>query len=83
MPPPESTDRAIIVREWDAEAFHRRVLELETQGYAARAETYRITPEMSPESGRIIHLYSIEMRWPGPEQPPSRPVIPKPDGKSA
>ena len=58
--PPE----AIIVREWDSDTFHRRVLELEAKGYVARRETYAIIPEMNPESGRIIHLHTIEMRQP-------------------
>jgi hypothetical protein len=51
----------LLIREWSAEAFHRRVLELETRGYSARRETYRITPEMNPETGEIIHLYTVEM----------------------
>ncbi len=55
---------AVIVREWDAEAFHRRVLELESQGYIARRETYTITPEMNPETGAIIHLHAIELYKP-------------------
>ncbi len=54
----------IVVREWDCEGFHRRVLELEAQGYVARRETYSITPEMNPETGEIIHLYNIEMDRP-------------------
>lgn len=52
---------AVLVREWGAEAFHHRVLEFETRGYIARLETYRITPEMNPETGEIIHLHTIEM----------------------
>jgi hypothetical protein len=52
---------ALIVREWSGEAFHKRVLELETRGYIARRETYRITAEMNPQTGEIIHLYTIEM----------------------
>jgi hypothetical protein len=51
----------IVVREWDAESFHRRVLELESQGYEARRDTYRISPEMDPETGSIVHLHTIEM----------------------
>lgn len=51
----------ILVREWDPETFHRRVLELEAQGYAARRETYRIIPDMDPQTGKIVHLYSIEL----------------------
>jgi hypothetical protein len=50
-----------IVREWDADFFHRRVLELEREGYTARRETYRITAEMNPETGEVIHLHSIEL----------------------
>jgi hypothetical protein len=52
---------AIIVREWNAPDFHRRVLEYEKQGYIARRDTYRVTPEMNPETGEIIHLCVIEM----------------------
>jgi len=51
----------IVVREWDADSFHRRVLELESQGYEARRDTYRSSPEMNPETGNIVHLHSIEM----------------------
>ena len=54
-------NEALIVREWGAQAFHHRVVELEARGYVARRETYRITPEMNPETGEIIHLYTIEM----------------------
>jgi hypothetical protein len=52
---------AIIVSEWDAEAFHRRVSDLERQGYVARRETYRVMPEMNPETGRIVHLHTVEL----------------------
>jgi hypothetical protein len=52
---------AIVVSEWDADAFHRCVSELERQGYVARRETYRVTPEMNPESGRIVHLHMVEL----------------------
>jgi hypothetical protein len=51
----------IVIREWDADSFHRRVLELEAKGYVARRETYRITPEVNPETGEIVHLYAIEL----------------------
>jgi hypothetical protein len=51
----------VLVREWTAEMFHARVLDLEAKGYVARRETYRITPEMNPETGEVIHLYTIEM----------------------
>jgi hypothetical protein len=52
---------AIFVRDWNVDAFHRQVLNLETQGYVARRETYCITPETNPDTGEIIHLYVIEM----------------------
>lgn len=52
---------AILVRNWDVDAFHRQVLDLETKGYVARRETYSITPETNPETGEVIHLYAIEM----------------------
>ncbi len=55
----------ILVREWDADQFHARVMELEKQGYVARRETYRVTPEMNPETGWITHLHSIELAKPG------------------
>ena len=51
----------IIVREWDSDLFHRRVLEMEGEGYVAQRETYSITPEMNPETGEIIHLHTIEL----------------------
>ena len=59
---------AILVREWNVDAFHRQVLDLETEGYIARRETYRVTPEMNPETGEIIHLRTIEMLKPDPDQ---------------
>jgi hypothetical protein len=58
---------AIIVREWNADEFHRRVLEYEKQGYIARRDTYRVTPEVNPETGEIVHLCMIEML------PPEKP----------
>jgi hypothetical protein len=54
----------IVVREWDADSFHRRVLELEAKGYVARRETYRITPEVNPATGEIVHLHAIELLGP-------------------
>ena len=53
-----------MIREWDADSFHRRVLELEEKGYLARRETYRITPEVNPETGEIVHLHTIELLRP-------------------
>ena len=56
----------VMIREWDCDTFHDRVLELEAQGYVAQRESYTITPEMNPETGEIIHLYTIEMQLPVP-----------------
>lgn len=56
------TNDIIIVREWDADVFHRRVIELEGQGYEARLETYQVMAEMNPETCEIIHLHMIELR---------------------
>ncbi len=62
----------VLVREWDPDAFHRRVLELEARGYHARRDTYRIVADMDPETGKIVHLHSMEMARP-----------PKPEGASS
>jgi hypothetical protein len=58
----------ILVREWDVDTFHERVRELEAEGYVARRETYRIVPEMNPETGEIVHLHSMEMDQPSPDE---------------
>lgn len=62
----------LLVREWGEDAFHRRLLELEAKGYMVRRETYRITAEMNPETGEIIHLHTIEM-LPGSSEAPFAP----------
>lgn len=54
-------DNTVLVREFDPDEFHRKVLELEKRGYVSRLESYRILPEMDPETGVIVHLHSIEM----------------------
>lgn len=51
----------IVVSEWDSDLFHRKVMELEAQGYIARRETYRITAEMNPETGIVSHMHSMEL----------------------
>jgi hypothetical protein len=53
--------KLIVVREFDADLFHKKVMEMEEQGYVANRETYRISAEMDPETGNIIHLHTIEM----------------------
>ena len=51
----------IVIREWDPDVFHRRVAQLETEGYIARLQSYSITAEMDPETGNIVHLHTVEM----------------------
>jgi hypothetical protein len=63
-----SVSNAIVVYEWDPDAFHRRVTDLETQGYITRRETYRVTPEMNPETGWIVHLHTVEMYQADPDE---------------
>jgi len=64
----EAASNAILVNEWDSDTFHHRVLDLELQGYVVRRETYRITPEMNPETGRIVHLHTVELYQAGPDE---------------
>ena len=52
---------SIMVREWDADTFHKRVLELEKKGYVTRLDSYKITAEMNPENGIVSHVHTIEM----------------------
>jgi hypothetical protein len=63
---------AIVVSEWDADAFHRRVSDLELQGYVVRRESYRVTPETNPETGRIVHLHTVELYGAGSDEPEGR-----------
>ena len=62
-----SMNDAVIVSEWNSDRFHRLVLEMENKGYVCRQETYRITPEVNPVTGEIIHLHSVELYRPDPE----------------
>ncbi len=50
-----------MVREWDADQFHAKVLELESKGWETRKESYKITPEMNPETGFVSHVHSVEL----------------------
>ena len=58
---------SIVVREWDADVFHKRVLVLEAKGYVTRLDSYRITAEMKPENGIVSHVHGIEMYKPQEE----------------
>ena len=60
----EVMSEVVEVREWNADSFHSRVLQLESQGFVSRLETYRIIPDMNPETGIIIHLHTMEMYRP-------------------
>jgi hypothetical protein len=50
-----------MVREWDADQFHTKVLQLKQKGWTARRDSYKITPEMNPETGIVSHVHSIEL----------------------
>jgi hypothetical protein len=63
----KAASNAIVISEWDADTFHRRVSDFELQGYVVRRETYRVTPEMNPETGQIVHLHTVEMYLVGAE----------------
>lgn len=54
-------DQLITVTDFDPELFHKKVMELEADGYVANRESYRVTPDMNPEDGTVVHLHSIEM----------------------
>ena len=60
------------MRQWDADQFHARVMELEKQGYVARRESYRIAAEMNPETGSVSHVHSIGLAKPEPRKSSSR-----------
>ena len=51
----------VLVHEWDSDAFHRRVIDLQSAGYTSRQESYRIVADVNPETGEILHLHTIEM----------------------
>lgn len=52
------------VREWGADAFHKKVLQLESEGFVSRLESYRIVPDMNPDTGIIVHVHTMEMYKP-------------------
>ena len=53
--------KVTVVREWNADDFHAKVLELEKQGWNTRQDSYRIIPEMNPETGIVSHVHTIEL----------------------
>jgi hypothetical protein len=56
--------QVIQVREWDADAFHKKVLQLESEGFVSRLDSYRIVPDMNPDTGIVTHLHTMEMYKP-------------------
>ena len=52
------------VREWGADAFHKKVLQLESEGFVSRLESYRIVSDMNPDTGIIVHVHTMEMYKP-------------------
>ncbi len=52
------------VREWGVDAFHKKVLQLESEGFVSRLESYRIVPDMNPDTGIIIPVHTMEMYKP-------------------
>ena len=61
----------ILIRDWNVDAFHRRVLQLEAEGYVTRRETYKIVADTDPETGEVMHLHTIEL-FPPPTANPVR-----------
>ena len=54
----------VQVRELGADPFHKKVLQLEAEGFVSRLETYRIVADMNPETGVVVHLHTMEMYRP-------------------
>jgi hypothetical protein len=54
----------VQVREWDADSFHKKVLQLEAEGYVSRLESYRIVADMNPDTGIVRHVHTMEMYRP-------------------
>ena len=52
------------VREWGVDAFHKKVLQLESEGFVSRLESYRIVPDVNPDTGIVSHLHTMEMYKP-------------------
>jgi len=54
----------VQVREWGVDAFHKKVLQLESEGFVSRLESYRILADMNPDTGIVTHLHTMEMHKP-------------------
>ena len=64
LPEGELMSDVVQVRELGADAFHKKVLQLEAEGFVSRLETYRIAADMNPETGVVVHLHTMEMYRP-------------------
>ena len=60
----EVMSEVVQVREWGVDAFHKKVLQLESQGFVSRLESYRIVPDVNPDTGIVLHLHTMEMYRP-------------------
>lgn len=52
-------ETTITVIEWDADVFHQRVANWEALGYKALMHTYEIKAEIHPDTGEVMHQYTI------------------------
>ena len=60
----ETMSEVVQVREWGVDAFHKKVLQLESEGYVSRLDSYRIVPDVNPDTGIVLHLHTMEMYRP-------------------
>ena len=60
----EVMSQVVQVREWGVDAFHKKVLQLESEGYVSRLDSYRIVPDVNPDTGIVLHLHTMEMYRP-------------------
>jgi len=51
----------VFLRECYFDVFNKKLSELEQDGYVSRWETYKITPELHPDTGIVQHVYTMEL----------------------
>ena len=51
----------VFLRECYFDVFNKKLSELEEDGYVSRWETYKITPELHPDTGIEQHVYTMEL----------------------
>jgi len=54
-------ETTVTVIEWDPDAFHQRVAYWEALGYKVLLHTYEVKAEIHPETGEVMHQYSIAL----------------------